>query len=198
MRPRDLVTSARVRGSHATLEAAVLADGWPTLDDARRRFVFLLDQGRDLYVEGHPNLEDRVMFPASTPGRPDAAFVQFQDPRAPEAAAVPELVRQGSLVRTRADQPVTTPTSGDVTQRDAAFASGAQLVSTDYPVAGAAERWGSDDVAQLPGGAIARCSPVRTPKRCTAPRRRTHTLRPEVAPVRFEDAGFRLTTSSAQ
>ncbi len=168
MRPRDLVTPERVRGSHTTLEAAVLAGGWPTLDDARGRFVFLLDQGRDLYVDGRPNLEDRVMFPASTPGRPDAAFVQFQDPRAPESATIPALVRQGYLVRTRADEPVTTPTSGDVTQRDAAFASGAQLVSTDYPVAGAAARWGSDYVAQLPGGALARCNPVRPPKRCTA------------------------------
>jgi hypothetical protein len=107
------------------------------------------------------------MFPASTPGQPDAAFIEFQDPRAPEAAVIPDLVRQGYLVRTRADNPVTTPTSRDVTQRDAAFASGAQIVSTDYPVPGEAARWGSDYVAQLPGGALARCDPVRTTSACT-------------------------------
>jgi hypothetical protein len=168
MRPRDLVTPDQVRGKHPTVEAAVLADGWPTLAAARGKFVFLLDQRREQYLVGAPNLEGRVMFPASTPGQPDAAFVQFQDPRAPEAAAIADLVRAGYLVRTRADQPVATPMSGDVTQRDAAFASGAQLVSTDYPVPGAAQRWGSDYVAQLPGGVVARCNPVRAPRRCTA------------------------------
>jgi hypothetical protein len=80
---------------------------------------------------------------------------------------IPDLVRQGYLVRTRADRPVTTPTSRDVTQRDAAFASGAQIVSTDYPVAGEAARWGTDYVAQLPGGVVARCTPVRTTSACT-------------------------------
>lgn len=168
LRPRDLITPDRVRGDHATVEAAVLAGSWPTVESARGKFVFLLDQHRDLYVQRTPNLEGRVMFPASAPGNPDAAFVQFQDPRAPEAAGIADLVRQGYLVRTRADQPVTTPQSGDVTQRDAAFASGAQLVSTDYPVVGAAQRWGSDYVAQLPDGAVARCNPVRTSSRCTA------------------------------
>ncbi len=168
MSPRKLVTPDQVRGRHPTLEAAVLADGWPTLAAARGTFVFLLDQRREQYVVGAPNLEGRVMFPASTPGQPDAAFVQFQDPSTPDAAGIPDLVRKGYLVRTRADEPVTTPMSGDVTRRDAAFASGAQIVSTDYPVPGAAQRWGSDYVAQLPGGAIARCNPVRAPKRCTA------------------------------
>ena len=116
------------------------------------------------------------MFPASTPGQPDAAFLKFSDARAPEAAAIPDLVRQGYLVRTRADGPVTTPTTGDVTQRDAALASGAHMVSTDYPVPGAASRWGSDYVAQLPGGAPARCNPVRLARACTAKILREKTL----------------------
>jgi hypothetical protein len=168
MRPRDLVVPDQVRGRHRTLEAAVRADGWPTLASARGRFVFLLDQHGDQYVVGHPNLEHRVMFPASTPGTPDAAFVEFQDPRAPEAAVIPDLVRQGYLVRTRADVPVTTPTSGDTTQRDAAFASGAQIVSTDYPVPGSAARWGSDYSSGLPDSSTARCDPVRRVRACSA------------------------------
>jgi Phosphoinositide phospholipase C, Ca2+-dependent len=161
MKPRDLVTPDQVRGKHPSVEAAVLADAWPKLDATRGKFVFLLDQFRDQYVVGHPNLEGRVMFPASTPGQPDAAFVEFQDPRGPTQATISDLVRKGYLVRTRADEAVVTPQSGDLTQRDAAFASGAQMVSTDYPVPGLAARWGSDYVAQLPGGVLARCDPVR-------------------------------------
>jgi len=169
MKPRDLVTPDQVRGTEPTVEAAVLADKWPTVAASRGKFVFLLDQYRDQYVVGHPNLEGRVMFPASTPGQPDAAFVEFEDPRTPDAAAIPDLVKQGYLVRTRADEAVFTPQSGDTTQRDAAFASGAQIVSTDYPVPGEAARWnGSTYVAQLPGGVVARCDAVRADKACTA------------------------------
>ena len=108
------------------------------------------------------------MFPASTPGQPDAAFVEFADPRGATEATITDLVRMGYLVRTRADEAVVTPRSGDTTQRDAAFASGAQIVSTDYPVPGLATRWGSTYVAQLPGGVLARCNPVRAPPTCRA------------------------------
>jgi hypothetical protein len=166
MKPRDLITPDQVRGKHSTVEAAVLADAWPPLDDTRGKFVFLLDQFRDQYVVGHPNLEGRVMFPASNPGQPDAAFVEFQDPRVTTETTISDLVRKGYLVRTRADEAVVTPQTGDLTQRDAAFASGAQIISTDYPIPGLATRWGSDYVAQLPGGLLARCDPVRVTQPC--------------------------------
>ncbi|MGZ4764896.1 MAG: Ca2+-dependent phosphoinositide-specific phospholipase C [Ilumatobacteraceae bacterium] len=167
MKPGDLITPDRVRGKHPSVEAAVLADAWPTLADARGKFVFLLDDFRDQYVVGHPNLEGRVMFPASTPGQPDAAFVEFPDPRLATEATIRDLVRKGYLVRTRADEAVVTPQSGDTTQREAAFTSGAQIVSTDYPIPGSATRWGgSTYVVQLPGGVIARCNPVRAPQAC--------------------------------
>ena len=54
MRARDLVVPDRVRGSHPTLEAAVLAGGWPTLAAARGKFVFLLDQGREVVRRRSP------------------------------------------------------------------------------------------------------------------------------------------------
>jgi len=69
-------------------------------------------------------------------------------------------------VRTRAEVPVGTAQSGDVTQRDAAFESGAQFVSTDFPVSGLSDRWGTDYVAQLPGGGTARCNPINAPPTC--------------------------------
>jgi hypothetical protein len=163
----DVITPDQVRGKHETLEAAVLARGWPRLADARGKFVFLMlgRRNRDQYVVGHPNLEDRLMFPSSAPGQPDAAFLTRDVPIA-DAEVISKRVRQGYLVRTRADEAVVTPRLGDVTQRDAAFASGAQIVSTDYPVSGRAIRWSDTYVAQLPGGVTARCNPVRAPKPC--------------------------------
>jgi hypothetical protein len=69
-------------------------------------------------------------------------------------------------VRTRSDVPLTTVLSGDTTQRQAALDSGAQLVSTDFPVAGMAARYGSDFVAQLPTGGVARCDPANVRVTC--------------------------------
>jgi hypothetical protein len=68
--------------------------------------------------------------------------------------------------RTRADADTVQARTGDVTQRDAAFQSGAQFVSTDYPVPGRAAPFGTDYFAQIPGGDPARCNPVNTGTHC--------------------------------
>ena len=72
-------------------------------------------------------------------------------------------MRRGYLVRTRADADTVEARTGDTTRRDAALASGAQWVSTDYPAPGTADRFGTDYVVSLPGDAIVRCNPVSAP-----------------------------------
>jgi calcium-dependent phosphoinositide phospholipase C len=166
MTPDDVITPDDVRDGAPTLERAVLERGWPSLDASRGKFVFLLSGHRAQYRVGHPSLQHRVMFTPSFAGQPDAAFVKVDDPRGPNEAKIRDLVSRGYVVRTRADSPVVTPTSGDTLQRKAAFASGAQWVSTDYPVAGVAKDIGSDYVAELPRGELARCNPVVAPKGC--------------------------------
>src|SRR5215469_9266827 len=56
-RPGEYITPDEVRGKAATLEAAVLAGGWPTLAKARGRVVFLMDQHKHgpTYAQGHPS-----------------------------------------------------------------------------------------------------------------------------------------------
>ncbi|MCB1250573.1 MAG: phosphatidylinositol-specific phospholipase C1-like protein [Acidimicrobiales bacterium] len=163
-----LIEPDDVRGARPTLEEAVLAGEWPAIDDVRGDVIFLLDNKRDEYRSGHPSLEGRVAFTPSSPGQPDAAFIKENDPTGAKTAEIQGLVAAGYVVRTRADTPVLTPQAGDTSQRDAALASGAQWVSTDYPVPGYAERWGSDYVAAIPGGNPARCNPVNGPAGCTA------------------------------
>lgn len=162
-----ILTPDDVRGDASTLEEAVLTDGWPAVDEVRGQVMFLLDNKRDDYVVGHPTLEGRVAFTPSTPGQPDAAFVKRNDPTGANEAEIRALVEAGYVVRTRADSPVVTPRSGDTAQREAALASGAHWVSTDYPVPGMATRWGSDYFAAIPGGTPARCNPVNAPPTCT-------------------------------
>ena len=159
-----MVTPDDVRGQAATLPEAIAHGGWPTLDAARGKVVFLLDQRKNEapYTEGHPALQGRLMFPNATPGRPDAAFTEENDGSVEE---IDGLVRQGYLVRTRADGDTAQARSGDTTRRDLALGSGAQMVSTDYPATEPA-RWTGYTVA-LPGGAAVRCDPVNTWAGCT-------------------------------
>jgi hypothetical protein len=47
------------------------------------------------------------------------------------------------------------------------MASGAQLLSTDYPVNEPA-RWPGNFVVTLPGKVVARCNPINAPYGCSA------------------------------
>jgi Phosphoinositide phospholipase C, Ca2+-dependent len=164
-----ILTPDEVRNSRATLEEAILIDGWPTLGAARGKVMFLMDNGahyRTNYLAGHPNLEGRVLFTNSTPGQSDAAFVKLNDPTGPNTAVIQDLVRRGYLVRTRADSDTVEARTGDTTRRDTAFLSGAQFVSTDYPVPGRAAPLGTDYVSQIPDGDPARCNPINTGTHC--------------------------------
>jgi hypothetical protein len=166
--PEDrILTPDDVRGDRPTLEEAVLDDGWPEIDDIRGQVLFLLDNKRAEYLVGHPTLEGRVAFTPSFAGQPDAAFVKRNDPLGANLAEIQALVAAGYVVRTRADEPVFHAQNNDTTMRDAALASGAQWVSTDFPVPGIAARWnGSPYAAQIPGGTPARCNPVNAPPGC--------------------------------
>ena len=69
---------------------------------------------------------------APTPGNADAAFIKLNDPSHPPTSRT--RVAAGYVVRTRADADTEEARANDTTTRDAALASGAQWVSTDYPV----------------------------------------------------------------
>ncbi|MDZ7676066.1 MAG: phosphatidylinositol-specific phospholipase C1-like protein [Acidimicrobiales bacterium] len=162
----ELLTPDDVRRGRATLEQAVLDDGWPRLRAAQGQVLFLMDNGgslRDRYRAGRPSLEGRVLFTNAEPGSPDAAFVKVNEPVG-AIDRIRSLVNDGYVVRTRADEPTVQARTGDTTQRDAAFASGAQWVSTDYPVPGSSPF--SDYYASIPDGNPARCNPVNTGPRC--------------------------------
>ena len=166
--PRDLITPDDVRRHHATLAEAVATDGWPTLDAARGKVLFLMDNGgryRDQYLAGHPALEDRVLFTNSSPGQPDAAFVKLNDPIGSQQQ-IHDAVAAGYVVRTRADSDTFEARANNTTRRDAALASGAQWVSSDFPVPGRA--YGQPYFVSIPGGAPARCNPVDAPPWCTS------------------------------
>jgi hypothetical protein len=162
----EVVKPDDVRGAHEALVEAVLKDGWPTLDRARGKVVFVFDQENvtPLYIKGHPGLRGRMIFTNAKPGAADAAFIKVNNPTASE---IPNLVRKGYVVRTMADGGAQAVRSGDTKRRDTAIASGAQILSTDYPFDWKAE--GSGYHVTL-GSEKVRCNPVNAPKPCVLER----------------------------
>jgi hypothetical protein len=162
-KPEEMITPDEVRGNSFTLLDAVRAGKWPTLAKARGRVVFLLDQQHagPVYAKGHPALRGRVVFTNAIPGSPDAAFIEQNNGSKPEIDA---LVKKGYLVRTRTDESTEQARTNDTTRRDIALSSGAQMLSTDYPLSEPSP-WTKFSVG-LPGGKVARCNPVNKPAGC--------------------------------
>ena len=162
----QLLTPDDVRGERASLEEVVLDGGWPALDDVRGRVMFALDnedEVRDAYVAGHEALAGRVLFTSSPRGTPEAAFLKLND-AVGDGDTIRQAVLDGYVVRTRADADTAQARSGDTTVLEAALDSGAQWISTDYPVSD--ERLGTSYVAAIPGGTPGRCNPLVAPPAC--------------------------------
>lgn len=164
--PQQLITPDDVRLAGWTLEDSVLDGGWPLLGEARGKLMFLMDNGgskRTDYLVDRPSLEGRVLFTNGVVGEPDAAFLKRNDPIG-GFDDIQLRVEEGYLVRTRADADTVEGRSGDTTRRDAALASGAHFVSSDYPVPD--PLFGSGYQVQIPGGAPSGCNPLTAPPGC--------------------------------
>jgi hypothetical protein len=160
--PELLITPDDVRGDHATLAEAIAEDGWPTLGASRGRFLFSYDCGRDqclAYARTTGDLTGRVMFPDSEPADPFAGFMVINDP----SQEARDAVEAGYLVRVFAES-LTDVLDGGPDELDAALATGAQVVSTDFP----APRDDVDYYVTIPGGTPSRCNPVTAPADCTS------------------------------
>ncbi|MGN8057620.1 phosphatidylinositol-specific phospholipase C1-like protein [Pedobacter sp. 22163] len=129
---KKIITPDEVRGKYATLEEAVQHNSWPTLRQARGKFLFLLDNRdikRSLYIKGHPSLKHRILFTNADPGTPEAAMMIINNPKDPQ---IPNLVKKGYIIRTRADADTKQARMNDYGNFIASQNSGAQIITTDY------------------------------------------------------------------
>jgi hypothetical protein len=161
----QIITPDMVQGSYPSLRDAVLAQAWPTLGAARGKVIFLLDDAREkivLYRVNRHVLEKRVMFVATDAQSPAAAFITVENPgKAP--GVISQAVKAGFMVHTFADADTKEARANDTARRDKAFASGAQIISTDFVVAD--PRIGKYQV-RLPKGHGGQCDVLFAPQRC--------------------------------
>jgi hypothetical protein len=162
----ELITPDDVQGRYPTLRAALLARGWPTLEQARGKFLFVLDESPEKIAayQGHRrSLEGRVMFVSVPESSPLASILVINDPVA-QGARIAKAVAAGFLVRTRADADTREARRNDGSRHEAAFASGAQFVSTDY--FDADPRFSTYRVRFPDENVVARGNPIHAPAAC--------------------------------
>jgi len=129
--------------------------GWPTLGEMRGKVVLVLDEVPRKRAAYRTRAAAPAMFVASDRMEEDPAILILNEPLA-QGQLIAQALDAGRLVRTRADADTHEARTQDVRRRDAAFASGAQFISTDYPRPD--PRW-PDYRVVFPEGGFLRCQP---------------------------------------
>lgn len=169
--PRNkTITPDDVRGESETLSQAIMEEGWPLLDESRGKAIFILLSSGDLrenYQEKYPGLINSRMFTMSNdPGSSEAAIFSNTDPIG-NGDEIIGLIKDGYIVRSRADNAEDGEADNNDTSRlDAAISVGAHSISTDYP----SKVEGIDYWVDIPDGNPVACNPISAPIDCTSER----------------------------
>lgn len=157
-----------VQRGYDSVAEGLTAEGWPTLGESRGKALFVLHTGDDFrqaYTDGDRTTEGRAVFPDAhgNLALSVGAVSSINDPKA-DIDTITAALAAGQLVRTRSDSDGTEARANDTSGREAALASGAHFVSTDFPVPYPDTGY----VVQMPGGTPSRCNPVTAPAECTS------------------------------
>lgn len=132
--PDQLFTPDQFQGRYPSQRDAAMARAWPKLGAVRGKAIFVLDDSmaKARAYQGHrASLEGRLMFVAADQASPLAAFVNIPDP-VKDGAGISAAVKAGFMVITRADDDMHEARANNPARRNAAFASGAQIIRTDF------------------------------------------------------------------
>jgi Phosphoinositide phospholipase C, Ca2+-dependent len=154
----NLIIPDDIRGTHSSLEQAVLAGNWPVLKKAKGKFIFILDETGDkraAYIAGHPSLKGRTLFANAEPGTPEAAILILNNAKKDGIAG---FVTKGYIVRTRADADTHEARINDRSVFEAACISGAQIITTDYYRK--SDQFNSDYIISFERGTYIRKNPL--------------------------------------
>jgi hypothetical protein len=160
-----LITPDFVQGKFSSLREAVTTQGWPILEKCKGKILFVLDAGTSittLYVR--PSLKGKPMFPNVEEQHPCAAFFILNEPKT-QLEEIQQKVKQGFMVRTRADADTKEARAVDYSRLEAAISSGAQLISTDYYLKKLSP--GGNFQIMFSTGKYQSCNPIVAPTHCS-------------------------------
>jgi hypothetical protein len=136
--PADqIITPGQMQGNYSSLREAAMAHAWPSLAQARGKVIFVLNDSASkakAYQGSRKSLEGRVLFATADENSPLAAFIAIPDP-VKNGPRIRQAVRDGFMVFTRADEATHEARKNDGARRAAAFASGAQIIQTNFATA---------------------------------------------------------------
>ena len=166
----QVLTPDRIRNGLPNLIDVVQQHKWPKLGQCRGKVVFIMEGNCvPYYLARFPHLKDTTrhggcaVFIYAAKGSPEAAFLEYNDAKSSQSA-ITQSVREGYIIRTRSDAGTIEARAGDYSSMNAAFASGANIISTDYYKADPrgsipGSGWTTFQV-KFPNGELARKNPV--------------------------------------
>lgn len=133
----QLLTPDAVRGSSASLRAAIAERGWPRIDDIRGKVIVLAAHHGGvsaMQLERRQGLRGSPFFVHVEPSNDACSVLILNDP-SDDAARIRAARAAHLLVRTRADANLEEIQRRDTSRMTAAVASDANIISTDAPAA---------------------------------------------------------------
>lgn len=130
-----LFTPADMLRDYSSFGEMRAADDWCKVEDMLGKVIVLLHEGNvtEKYIDIDPSIKTQAMFPMLREediDRDCASFILCNEPDELIEISNEVIGEKKIMVRTRADK----FTSVSEENREQAFASGAQIISTDYPV----------------------------------------------------------------
>ncbi|SHN09840.1 Rhodanese-related sulfurtransferase [Cyclobacterium lianum] len=159
-----LIRPVDISGTQRSLKEALTEKGWPDLEAAKGKFVWVLDEKEEktkTYLSSQAAGESAVFFVTVPEDHPMAGIFILNDPVGQEAQ-IRDLVKKGFLVRTRADADTREARMKDTRRMEKAFESGAQLISTDYYLPD--PRWEGAYQVRFPDNSYSRINPAFSAK----------------------------------
>ncbi len=130
-----LFTPADMLGEYPSFAQMRADDGWCEVKDMLGKVLVLLhDSGvTEEYIAADPSIRSQAMFPMLRPkdiDRDCASFIIYNDPKKVLENKAEMITEGRAIIRTMADS----YTSVSQEELEQAFASGAQIISTDHPI----------------------------------------------------------------
>jgi hypothetical protein len=165
--PERLYEPDEFKRGHATMREALLAEGWPTIEETRGQVMLVLldvdlPHNRD-YTHNYTTIDGRAMFARASDSQyelPWGVIAKIDDPT--DAPAIAAARAAGLLIASNTGSAGTSD-ADNAAHLQAGLDNGSHMLCDDFPAPVAGQAYHLD----LPGGTPSICNPQTAPGDCT-------------------------------